>query len=136
MAGHAIQPIFQPAGFDWKISVALLASFPAREVVIATLGIIYNLGGDQDEESETLRDRLQVSQWSDGPLAGQPVFTIPTAFAIMVFFALCMQCGATVAIIKAESGWPWAVWSFVLMTALAWIGAVTTQQLLSLFVPV
>ncbi|MDX6765902.1 MAG: ferrous iron transport protein B [Candidatus Methylacidiphilales bacterium] len=135
-AGKAIQPLFAPAGFDWKITVGVLASFPAREVIISTLGVIYNLGGEQDEESTDLRSKLQKEVWPSGPRAGQPVFTVATAVAVMVFFALCMQCGATVAIMKAEAGWPWAVSAFFLMTGMAWVGAVLSYQILSRWTPV
>lgn len=128
--GKWLQPIFAPAGFDWKITVAVLASFPAREVVISTLGIIYQLGGEADEESEGLRERLAVERWKDGPRAGEPVFTVPVAVAVMVFFALCMQCGATVAIMAAETSWRWAWGAFVLFSMLAWLGAVVSYQIL------
>lgn len=127
--GKAVQPLFAPAGFDWKITLGILASFPAREVIIATLGIIYNLGSEVDEESVGLRDRLAAEVWTEGPHAGQPVFTLPTVFALMVFFALCMQCGSTVAVIGRQIGWPWAIGSFVFMTTLAWAAAVVIYQL-------
>ncbi len=126
--GQAVQPVFDPAGFDWKITVGVLGSFPAREVIIATMGIIYSLGGDVDEESDSLKDAMAASTWTSGPRAGQPVFTVPVAFAIMVFFALCSQCGATVATIAKETNWKWAIFSFVYMTVLAWIGAVVVYQ--------
>ena len=127
-AGRALQPIFAPAGFDWKITVGVLASFPAREVIVATLGTIYGLGGEVDEESGDLRSALSREFWTDGPLAGHPVFTVPVALAIMVFFALCLQCGATVAVMAKEANWGWAIFGFVYMTALAWVGAVLTYQ--------
>jgi ferrous iron transport protein B len=127
-AGKALQPIFAPAGFDWRITVGVLASFPAREVIVATLGIVYNLGGETDEESADLRDAMGRSRWNDGTRAGEPVFTIPVAFAIMIFFALCMQCGSTVAVIAREAGWKWAIFAFSYMTILAWLGAVATYQ--------
>jgi len=126
--GKAVQPVFEPAGFDWKITVGVLASFPAREVIIATLGIIYNLGSDVDEESDGLRERMASETWTAGPRAGTPVFTIPVVFAILVFFALCMQCGATVAVIAKQLNWWWAIGSFVFMTALAWAAAVLIYQ--------
>ncbi len=128
-AGKAIQPIFAPAGYDWKITVGVMASFPAREVIIATLGIISNLGGDVDQASGDLRAALATSTWQEGPRAGQPVFNIAVAFSIMVFFALCLQCGATVATMAKESNWRWAIFAFVWMTTLAWLGAVITYQL-------
>ena len=122
--GKAIQPVFAPAGFDWKITVGVIGSFPAREVIIATLGILYNLGGDIDEENEGLMGAMAASTHSDGT----PVFTIPTIFAIMVFFALCMQCAATLATMSKETNCWWALFAFTYMTALAWVGAVAVYQ--------
>jgi ferrous iron transport protein B len=126
--GKAVQPIFAPAGFDWKITVGVLASFPAREVIIATLGIIYNLGPEVDEESEGLRARMAAEQWTSGPLEGTPIFTIPVVLAIMVFFALCLQCGSTVAVMARQLNWSWAIGAFFGMTALAWAAAVIVYQ--------
>ena len=128
-AGRALQPVFAPAGFDWKITVGVLASFPAREVIIATLGTIYGIGQDVDGESGDLRSALARDLWTHGPKTGSPVFTVPVALAIMVFFALCLQCGATVAVMAKEARWGWAVFGFVYMTLLAWLGAVLTYQL-------
>jgi ferrous iron transport protein B len=128
-AGRAVQPVFDPAGFDWKITVGVLASFPAREVIIATLGTIYGVGQDADEASGDLRSALARDFWTHGPRTGHPVFTVPVALAIMVFFALCLQCGATVAVMAKEAGWRWALFGFAYMTALAWLGAVLTFQL-------
>lgn len=127
--GKTIQPVFEPAGFDWKITVGVVSSFPAREVIISTMGIIYSLGGDVDEESEALRETMANAVWEEGPRKGQPVYTLPVVFAIMVFFALCMQCGATLAIIAQETAWKWAIFCFVYMTGLAWLGAVLTYQI-------
>lgn len=127
-AGRTMQPIFAPAGFDWKITVGILASFPAREVIIATLGTIYGIGQDVDEESGDLRSALKEDLWRDGIREGLPVFTVPVALSIMVFFALCLQCGATVAVMAKESNWGWAIFGFVYMTAVAWLGAVLTYQ--------
>lgn len=127
-AGRALQPIFAPAGFDWKITVGVLASFPAREVIIATLGTIYGIGRDVDEGSGDLRSALARDRWTHGKRVGQPVFTVPVALAIIVFFALCLQCGATVAVMAKEANWGWATFGFVYMTTLAWLGAVLTYQ--------
>lgn len=127
--GKAVQPVFDPAGFDWKITVGVLSSFPAREVIIATLGIIYNLGSDVDEGSEDLRSILANEKWHDGPRKGQPIFTLPVVIGLMVFFALCMQCGATVAVIAKELNWKWALASFSSMTFLAWLAAVLIYQI-------
>ena len=131
--GKAAQPVFNPAGFDWKITVGVLSSFPAREVVIATLGIIYNLGANVDEKSEDLRTVLKDEKWTSGPRIGRPVYTLPVVIGIMVFFALCMQCGSTVAIISKELSWRWAAASFFGMTFLAWFCAVVIYQTSQLF---
>lgn len=128
-AGRAVQPLFAPAGFDWKITVGVLASFPAREVIIATLGTIYGIGSDVDEESADFRTALKNDLWAEGERAGKPVFTVPVALAIMVFFALCLQCGATMAVMAKESNWGWAAFAFCYMSTLAWLGAVLTYQL-------
>ncbi len=127
--GKVIQPVFALAGFDWKITIGVLASFPAREVIVSTLGILYNLGEEELEEEGVLGDRLREAKWPDG----RPVFTPTVAFSIMVFFALCLQCGATVAIIAREIGWSWATFAFVYMTVLAWVGAVAVFQVGRLF---
>jgi ferrous iron transport protein B len=119
--GHAVEPVFAPIGWDWKVGMAVIASFPAREVVVSTLGVIYNLGGDQDEESESLRERLKAARWEAGPRAGTPVFDLASALALMVFFALCAQCASTLVIIAKEtSSWGWAGFTFAYMTVLAW----------------
>ncbi|MEI6493637.1 MAG: ferrous iron transport protein B [Verrucomicrobiota bacterium] len=127
--GKAVQPVFAPAGFDWKITVGVLSSFPAREVIIATLGIIYNLGSDVNEGSTDLRTIITQEKWHEGPRKGQPVYTLPVVIGLMVFFALCMQCGATVAVIAKELNWKWAVASFATMTVIAWLAAVLIYQI-------
>jgi ferrous iron transport protein B len=124
--GRAIEPAFSPLGWDWRIGVGVLASFPAREVIIATLGTIYSLGGDVSEEDEGLRGTLKAATWPDGT----NVFSIPVALSIMVFFALCAQCVSTLMVMRRETNsWRWPVFSFVYMTALAWIGAFLTYQI-------
>lgn len=130
--GHWVQPVFAPAGFDWKITVGVISSFPAREVIISTLGIIYQLGPEVDEETVGLREKLAAERWPAGPLQGTPVFTLPVVFAVLVFFALCLQCGATVAVIAKELTWGYAIASFVGMTVLAWVSAVAVYQIGSL----
>ncbi len=132
--GKFVQPVFAPAGYDWKVTVGVLASFPAREIIISTLGITYALGGDVDQESDDLRTTLSNAKWEDGPHVGSPIFNIPVALSIMVFFALCMQCGATLAVTAKELNWAWALASFCTLTAAAWIGAVLTYQIAVLLV--
>lgn len=127
--GKTVQPVFDPAGFDWKTTVGVLASFPAREVIVSTLGITYSLGEGEDEESGDLREVMAKSVWQDGPRKGTPIFTVPVAIALMAFFALCSQCGATLATLARELGTRWAVASFLYMTVLAWLSAVAIYQI-------
>jgi len=125
-AGRFVEPVFRPLGWDWRISMATLASFPAREVIVATLGTIYNLGADEDEKSESLRTRLRDARW-DG--TDRAVYTVPVALSVLVFFALCCQCGATVAMIRREANsWGWAWFAFGYMTVLAFVAAFVTFQ--------
>ncbi len=124
--GQAIEPAFIPAGFDWRLTTGILAAFPAREVVIPALGIIFSLGGDVDETSGDLRDALNHARWPDG----RPLMTPWNAVSMMVFFALCCQCMATLATIKRETNsWKWPVVAFTYMTALAYIFAVLINWL-------
>jgi ferrous iron transport protein B len=130
--GRTVEPIFKPLGWDWKITMATLASFPAREVIIATLGTIYNLGTDVDHGSSSLVSKMREAKWEDGAKAGLPVFSPAVALSIMVFFALSCQCGATVVTIKQETGsWKYAVGVFVYMTILAYVAALVAYQLFS-----
>jgi len=131
-AGQFVEPAVRPLGWDWKIGCAAIASFPAREVVIATLGVIYNLGEDEDEQSETLRETLRSATWEG---TDRKVFNIPVALSIMVFFALCAQCSSTLAVIKRETNsWRWPAFTFAYMTGLAYVAAFLTFQIGSLFV--
>jgi len=130
--GQAIEPVVRPLGWDWRIGCAAIASFPARELVVASLGVIYNLG-DADPESEEGASRFHaalrnaVHEGSDPP---RKVFNIPVALSIMVFFALCAQCAATLAVIRRETNsWRWPLFVFGYMTALAYLGALITYQL-------
>jgi ferrous iron transport protein B len=129
-AGRWVEPVVRPLGWDWRIGCAAIASFPAREVVLGTLAVIYNLGdvdpGD-DEGGSALVRRLRAATW-DG--TDRPVFTLPVALSIMVFFALCAQCASTLVVIGRETGsWLWPVAVFVTMTALAWFAACAIYRL-------
>jgi ferrous iron transport protein B len=130
--GTAVEPLVRPLGWDWRIGCAAIASFPAREVVVGTLGVIYNLGDETDAESTQLRDKIRQARWDDQP--EKPVYTIPVALSLMVFFALCAQCGATLVTIGRETNsWRWPLFAFTYMTGLAYLGALLTYQLGTLF---
>ena len=125
-AGQGLEPVFEPLGWDWRIGMAAIASFPAREVIISALGTIYSLGSGVDETSSDLRDGLRRSTLPDG----SPAFNVPVALSVMVFFALCAQCMSTLAVIQREtSSWAWPVFAFVYMTCLAYVGAFGTYRL-------
>ena len=127
--GKAVQPVFNPLGFDWKITVGVLASFPAREVIVSTLGVTYSVGEGAKADSQHLRKAMQDAKWSEGPRAGTPIFSLAAVLALMVFFALCSQCGPTIATLAQETGgWKWAAGSFIYMTALAWIVSALLYQ--------
>jgi len=128
--GQFIEPAFRPLGWDWKITMAVLSAFPAREVVIATLGTTFNLGTEIDEESTSLVDKMRQAKWDDPEMAGKNLFTPAVALSIMVFFALSCQCGATVVVIRQESGrWLYSALVFGYMTILAYIGALVVNAL-------
>jgi len=124
--GKFFEPIVRPLGWDWRVGTGVIAAFAAREVLVATLGTIYNLGDDQDETSAGLREQMKAATWEDGT----PVFNLAVALSIMVFFALCCQCAATLAVIQRETqSWQWPVLAFTYMTGLAYVAALATYQI-------
>lgn len=130
MLGRTIEPVIQPLGFDWKIGVALIASFAAREVLVSTLSIIYNVGRDANEESETLISAIREAKREDGT----PVWSPLTAITLMVFFVLAMQCMSTVAVVRRETNsWLWTMFMVAYMTVLAYTAAFATFQAGSYF---
>jgi ferrous iron transport protein B len=123
-AGHAVEPAFRPLGWDWKVSAAVIAGFPAREVVVAVLGTIYAVGEEADEQ--TLAGRLTAAQHPNGA----PVFTLPMVLGLLLFYAWCLQCAATLAVIRRETNsWRWPLFAWSYMTALGYCGALLLYQL-------
>lgn len=127
--GRFVQPVFEPAGFDWRMTVGVLAAFPARELVIPTLGTLYSLGeveASADDPDPRLKDALRNAKGPDG----KPTMNGLIALAAMVFFALCSQCAATLAAIRREThSWRWPIFTFTYMTVLAWLAAVAIYQI-------
>ena len=123
--GHAIEPLIEPLGFDWKIGVGLITSFAAREVVVSTLATLYNVEDTQDGMigiSEALQSDMN-------PLTGKPRYTPLVALSIMVFFVYAAQCMATFAIVKSETNsWKWPVAMIIYMTMLAYLGSLLVYQ--------
>ena len=123
--GKAMEPAIRPLGYDWKIGIGLVGAFAAREVFVSTMGLVYGIGDDADEQSVALRDRIRAETHSDGT----KVYTPLVGLSIMVFFALAMQCLSTLAVLKKETdGWKWPTFVFVYMTALAWVAAFLVYQ--------
>ena len=133
-AGLALEPAFVPLGWDWKIGMAALASFPAREVIVGTLGIIYNQGEVDTEKiksvssaGDTPLGKTIKEEWSQHPTTGK--YRVAVAASLLVFFALCCQCASTLAVIRRETNsWAWPAFTFGYMTALAYVGAFLTYQ--------
>lgn len=124
-AGKILEPAFRPLGWDWKITAAVIASFPAREVVVAVLGTIYAVGNDVDETDKRLLDRMRRAERPDGT----KVYTLGVALGLMVFYAFCLQCMATVAIMRRETnGWKWPLAAWTYMTGLGYGAALLTYQ--------
>ena len=122
--GQGIEPVFRPLGWDWRVSAAVIAGFPAREVVVAVLGTIYAVGSEADESS--LAERLTTATWPDG----RTVFTLPMVLGLLIFYAWCLQCAATLAVIKRETNtWRWPLFAWGYMTALGYVGALLIFQI-------
>jgi len=124
--GHVIEPAIRPLGFDWKIGIALITSFAAREAFVGTMATIYSV--DNDGEVATIRNKMRGAV---NPDTGLPVFTFATAFSLMLFYAFAMQCMSTVAVVYRETkSWKWPVIQLVYMTVMAYIASLIAYQLL------
>ena len=122
--GKTIEPVITPLGYDWKIGIALISSFAAREVFVGTLATIYSVGS---EEEETIKNRMASEQKANGQL----LFDLPTGLSLMVFYAFAMQCMSTLAIVKKETnGWKWPLIQLFSMTVIAYLSALTIYQVL------
>ncbi len=123
--GKKIEPVFRPLGFDWKIDVAVLSSFAAREIFIGTLSTIYSV---EDDSEKTIIEKLRTEIH---PATGRPVFNLATGWAILIFYAFALQCMSTLAVIKQETGsWAYTLGIFLFMGLLAYISAMTVYQIL------
>jgi ferrous iron transport protein B len=121
--GRTLEPFFAPLGWDWRVTSAVIAGFPAREVVVAVMGTIYAVG--EEAENETLANRLTNAVDQEG----NQIFTLPMVIGMLIFYAWCLQCVATIAIIRRETNsWKWPVISWVYMTTIGYLGAFTAFQ--------
>ena len=126
--GRTIEPVIAPLGYDWKIGIALVTSFAAREVFVGTMATLYSVGENADENSETLRSKMASARKNDVTL----VYTKSTGYSLMIFYLLAMQCMSTLAIVKRETGtWKWPLLQLAYMTAIAYLLSLIVYQLFS-----
>jgi ferrous iron transport protein B len=124
--GRTIEPIIAPLGFDWKIGIALVTSFAAREVFVGTMATLYSVEEEDDESSPMLREKMQMATKADGT----KVYTLATGLSLMIFYVFAMQCMSTLAIVKRETkGWKWPIVQLAYMTALAYFMSLLVYQI-------
>ena len=127
LLGKTIEPIIHPLGYDWKIGIALITSFAAREVFVGTMATLYSVEGGKDADRQTLRQRMESARRDDG----SPVYTLASGISLMVFYVLAMQCMSTLAVVRRETrSWKWPVIQLVYMTGLAYAMSLAAFQIL------
>jgi ferrous iron transport protein B len=125
--GKSIEPVIKPLGFDWKIGIALITSFAAREVFVGTMATLYSAQGD-GSRTASVRDKMAEAR---NPDTGELVFTLPVAFSLMIFYAYAMQCMSTLAVVYRETkSWKWPLIQLVYMTAMAYVASFLVYQFL------
>lgn len=124
--GKAIEPALEPLGMDWRLGIGVIGAFAAREVFVSTLGIVFGVGDEVDEEDQTLREELRSATWPGGATLLTPL----SGLALMIFFVFACQCMSTIAVVKRESGsWKWPAIMFAYMTTLAYVAALAVYQI-------
>lgn len=127
--GRALEPVIRPLGYDWKIGIALVTSFAAREVFVGTMATIYSIGSADEEDVSTIKSRMRAEI---NPDTGGPMFTPAVGFSLLVFYTFAMQCMSTLAIVYRETnGWKWPLIQTAYMTALAYFGALLVYQVMA-----
>ncbi|MEJ7769721.1 MAG: nucleoside recognition domain-containing protein, partial [Chitinophagaceae bacterium] len=128
LLGRSIQPVIAPLGYDWKIGIAIITSFAAREVFVGTMATLYSVGDDDGESSLRLREKMQMAKKADGT----KVYTLASGVSLMIFYALAMQCMSTLAIVKRETrSWKLPAIQFIYMTVLAYLLSLLAYQILN-----
>ncbi len=118
MLGKTIEPVIKPLGFDWKIGIALITSFAAREVFVGTMATLYSVGEESDENNSTLRQKMAAAVNADG----SKVYTLASGLSLLIFYVFAMQCMSTLAVVKRETrSWKWPLVQLVYMTGLAYV---------------
>lgn len=131
--GHAIEPVIRPLGFDWKMGVSIITGLAAKEIVVSTMGILYQADPEVEAGAGSLGDKIKEQTHNKGEFKGQAVFTPLVSFGFMLFVLIYFPCVAVIAAIKKESSWGWAVFTMVYTTAIAWVVAFASYQIGSLF---
>ena len=125
--GHLLEPAIRPLGFDWKIGIALVTSFAAREVFVGTMSTIYSVG-QNDADALTVKDKMK---YEINPETGGPRYTVAVGWSLMLFYAFAMQCMSTMAVVRRETGtWKWPLLQFAYLFVLAWLSSFMAYQLL------
>ena len=130
--GKIIEPTIRPLGYDWKIGVSILAGMGAKEIVISSMGVLYQ-SNSNDRESDLLKENIKNQTFASGKFAGQKVFTPLVALSLMIFILLYFPCIATITAIWREGGWQWAVFTAIYTTAIAWLAAWLVTKIGTLF---
>lgn len=132
--GVAIEPVIRPLGFDWKMGISLVTGFAAKEIVVSTMGVLYQAEVEDGGESYSLQERIREEVYSEGPKAGTPVFTSLSGISFLLFVLFYLPCVAVIAAVGRESGsWKWAAFVLFYTTAIAWTASFAVYQLGSLF---
>jgi ferrous iron transport protein B len=123
-AGHALEPMIKPLGFDWQIGIGLITSFAAREVFVSTMSVVFN-AESSDDDTTPLRQALLEARWPDGRL----LFTPLVCFTLMIFYVFAMQCISTVAVVRRETNsWRWPLFQIGYLTGFAWVFSLVVYQ--------
>ena len=129
LIGKALEPVIEPLGYDWKIGIALVTSFAAREVFVGTMATIYSIGSADVDDGSTIKNRMRAET---NPETGGPRFTPAVGFSLLIFYLFAMQCMSTLAVVYRETGgWKWPMLQLLYMTALAYVSALIVYQTLS-----
>jgi ferrous iron transport protein B len=124
--GKTIEPVIRPLGYDWRIGIALITSFAAREVFVGTMATLYSVGNDVDKDNTTLRQKMDAAKWPDG----RKVYTLAAGLSLLIFYVLAMQCMSTLAVVKRETqSWKWPMIMLGYMTTLAYVMSFITFHL-------
>lgn len=132
--GKAVQPVMNPLGFDWKMTISIISGVAAKEIVVSTLGVLYQVDENVQTQSQSLIEKLQTQTYAQGPKADQKVFNKRVAFSFMLFVLLYFPCIGVIAAISKESGhWKWGLFTMVYTTLIAWVVSFIFYQASGLF---